>query len=203
MSILSASQVLGLGISHARTIAGWLWRLEAQAKGAKFRGRARLEGRPIISVMLGSRMEFGLDVSLNSAPRANPVGCFQPCVIRTLAADAELVLENGVGLSGAVVGAGRSIRIGEGTIVGSGAMILDNDFHRFDGGLQRWADEYSANARPIQIGRHVFVGARAIILKGVTIGDRAIIGAAAVVTQDVPAGHLAAGNPARIIAPQA
>jgi len=46
------------------------------------------------------------------------------------------------------------------------------------------------------IGRGCFIGARAIILKGVTIGDCAVVGAGAVVTRDVPAGHLAAGNPA-------
>jgi acetyltransferase-like isoleucine patch superfamily enzyme len=47
----------------------------------------------------------------------------------------------------------------------------------------------------------VFVGARAIILKGVTIGDRAVIGAGAVVSKDVPAGHIAAGNPAKTFNP--
>jgi len=55
--------------------------------------------------------------------------------------------------------------------------------------------------RYIKIGRGVFIGARAIVLKGVTIGDRAVIGAAAVITKDVPAGHVAAGNPARVFPP--
>ena len=198
MSILSASQVLGLGISYMRTFAGVLWRLEARAKGAVFTGSARFEGRPIISMARGSRMCFGANISLNSATRSNPLGCFQPCVIRTLSPHAELVLENGVGLSGAVVCAGQSIRIGEGTIIGSGAMILDNDFHRFDEVVGAWRDEHSSNAKPITIGKFVFIGARAIILKGVTIGDRAIIGAGAVVTQDVPSKSLAAGNPAKV-----
>jgi len=199
MSTLSASQTLGLGISYLRIFAGFFWKLEARAKGARFAGAVRFEGRPIISLCRGSQMRLGREVSLNSATRANPVGCVQPCVLRTLASDAELILEDRVGLSGTVVCAGKSIRIGEGTIVGSGAMILDNDFHFFDETTQRWRDEYSANARPVLIGRNVFIGARAIILKGVTIGDRAIIGAGAVVTEDVPAGQLAAGNPANFI----
>ena len=50
----------------------------------------------------------------------------------------------------------------------------------------------------MKIGRGVFVGARAIILKGVTVGDRAVIGAGAVVTRDVPARHIAVGNPAKV-----
>ena len=76
-------------------------------------------------------------------------------------------------------------------------MVLDNDFHALDP-EQGWQNEYLANARPIRIGKFVFIGARAIILKGVTVGDRALIGAGAVVTQDVPADHIAAGNPARV-----
>jgi len=100
------------------------------------------------------------------------------------------------GASGAVLCAGLSIEIGEGTLIGVGAMILDNDFHILTAG--GWRNEARANARPIRIGREVFIGARAIILKGVTIGDRAVIGAGAVVTRDVPANCLAAGNPASV-----
>ena len=198
MSTLSASQVLGLGLSYMRTCTGLLWKFEAQLKGAVFAGSARFEGRPIISVCRDSQMRFGNEISLNSATRSNPLGCFQPCVLRTLSPEAELILDDRVGLSGVVLCAGKSVRIGEGTIVGSGAMILDNDFHSFDEGTKAWKNEYSANARPITVGRHVFIGARAIILKGVTIGDRAMIGAGAVVTKDVPECGLATGNPALI-----
>jgi acetyltransferase-like isoleucine patch superfamily enzyme len=201
MSTLSASQTLGLGISYLRTLAGILWKWEARSKGATFAGKVRFEGRPIISVFRGSTMTFGEGISLNSATRSNPLACFQPCVLRTLAPGAELILEDGVGLSGTVVCAGKSIRLGAGTIVGSGAMIVDNDFHAFEEKDGCWRPEYATNAQPILIGRCVFVGARAIILKGVTIGDHAIIGAGAVVTKDVPANHLAAGNPARVIDP--
>jgi acetyltransferase-like isoleucine patch superfamily enzyme len=45
----------------------------------------------------------------------------------------------------------------------------------------------------------VFIGARAIVLKGVTIGERAMVGAGAVVTKPVPPRHFAVGNPARMI----
>lgn len=51
----------------------------------------------------------------------------------------------------------------------------------------------------IKIGDHVFIGANATILPGVTIGDYAVVGAGSVVTHDVPAGTVVAGVPARAI----
>lgn len=193
----SPARIAGLGISYIRTFVGLLWRLEAKARGAQFLGRSRFEGRPIITVAAGSKMLLGDGLGLNSYVRSNPLACFQPCVLRTLASGAELVLQENVGLSGTVVCAGKSVSIGKGTIAGSGAMIIDNDFHEFDP-VTGWRNEYVRNARPITIGEYVFIGARAIVLKGVNIGDRAIIGAGAVVTCDVPADHIAAGNPARV-----
>lgn len=51
----------------------------------------------------------------------------------------------------------------------------------------------------IKIGNHVFIGANATILPGVTIGDYAVIGAGSVVTHDVPNGVVVAGVPAKQI----
>jgi len=47
------------------------------------------------------------------------------------------------------------------------------------------------------IGRDVWIGARCVILQGVTIGDGAVIGAGAVVTKDVPENTIVLGSPAR------
>jgi len=54
-------------------------------------------------------------------------------------------------------------------------------------------------AAPIVVGSNVFVGMKAVILKGVTIGDDCIVGAFSVVTKDVPSGSIVAGNPARVV----
>jgi acetyltransferase-like isoleucine patch superfamily enzyme len=118
--------------------------------------------------------------------------------MRTIAEDAELSISERVGLSGAAVVCASRIFIGPRTLVGSGAVIIDNDFHdRLPSG--EWGNDGKRTAKPIRIGSDVFIGARAMILKGVSIGDRAVVGAGSVVTRDVPAGALAVGNPARII----
>jgi acetyltransferase-like isoleucine patch superfamily enzyme len=51
----------------------------------------------------------------------------------------------------------------------------------------------------IKIGNDVWIGARALILDGVTIGDGAIIGAGAVVTKNVPPYAIVGGVPAIIL----
>lgn len=64
------------------------------------------------------------------------------------------------------------------------------------GGRQNWTLSPMA---PVRICRGAWIGARSIILKGVTIGEGAIVGAGSVVTRDVSAFTIVAGNPARVV----
>ena len=201
MSDQTPATVIGALLAKLRAWPSALWRLEARFKGVEFQGRSEFVGRPLISVAKNARIVLGDGARICSAPRSNPLACFQPCVLRAMVPGAELILGRSVGISGAVLCAGASIQIGEGTILGSGAMIMDNDFH-VPVGEWDWGSDSAANARPIKIGRGVFIAARAIILKGVSIGDRAIVGAGAVVTRDVPAYHIAVGNPAQVSPPR-
>lgn len=52
---------------------------------------------------------------------------------------------------------------------------------------------------PITIGHDVWIGARAILLDGVTVGTGAIVGAGAVVTTDIPPYAVAVGVPAKVL----
>jgi acetyltransferase-like isoleucine patch superfamily enzyme len=201
MSEHTLATILGDISGVLRRVPSWLWRWEAQFKGVRFEGRSEFLGRPLISLVKGGRMVFGDGVRIYSSVRANPLACFQPSALRVLAPEAQLILGRNVGMSATAICAGLSIEIGEGTIMGAGAMIIDNDFHH-PSGQWEWTNDSRSKARPIQIGRGVFIGARAIVLKGVTIGDRAVIGAGALVSRDVPAYHLAVGNPARVFPPK-
>ena len=184
-----------------RALLNAIWLTDARWRGIELGEDLILNGRHYLYRFRGSRIQLGPRVCLNSSLRSNPIGCSRPVSLRTMRPGAEIVLGAGVGLSSTSVCAAKRVEIGEGTFVGADAMIFDNDFHAPNGDWN-WGDFAPDNPQPVIIGRGVFIGARAIVLKGVTIGDRAIVGAGAVVTKDIPARHIAAGNPARVITPK-
>src|SRR5438552_12752670 len=116
--------IIGTVISKARRWRSVIWRLEAQFKGVEFEGRCEFLGRPMISVAKGGRMVLGDGVCIGSSVRANPLGLPHPSALRVLGPEARLILGRGVGMSGSAVCAGNSIEIGEGTILGAGAMVV-------------------------------------------------------------------------------
>lgn len=58
---------------------------------------------------------------------------------------------------------------------------------------------YPAMTAPVNIGDNVWIGARAVLLPGVSIGECSVVAAGAVVTRDVPPYALVAGVPAKVV----
>ncbi|MDB5439935.1 MAG: bacterial transferase hexapeptide family protein [Caulobacteraceae bacterium] len=86
------------------------------------------------------------------------------------------------------------IEIGHEVMIGPNCSLLTSG-HALDPVQRRavWV------AKPITIGRNVWLAAGVTVLGGVSIGENSVIGAGSVVTKDVPAGVLAVGSPARVV----
>ncbi|MES2917849.1 MAG: acyltransferase [Pseudomonadota bacterium] len=99
---------------------------------------------------------------------------------------------------GAHIDATGEVYIGSGSIFGPGVTLYSRS-HNFDRDPVALPFDDVVLTASVVVGKYVWIGARAIILPGVTVGDGAVIGAGAVVTKDVPPCAVVAGNPARIV----
>lgn len=107
---------------------------------------------------------------------------------------------------------GTNLRIGSNTVInrftyldGRGGLTIGDNVNishytiiqSLDHDLQ--SPRFEGRARPVVIGDHVWIGARALILPGVRLEEGAVVAAGSVVTRDVPAYTVVAGSPARPI----
>jgi len=155
--------------------------------------RVIVNGLPYVRRKGSGRIELGDDAQVNAARWGNWLGT--PGAMILNAEDGALLkLGERSGVSSSQLIANIGIEIGADSLIGAGCLICDSDMHEVPLGSGR-----ATRTAPIKIGNRVFVGARSIILKGVTIGDHAVVGAGSVVVDDVPAGVLVAGNPAKVV----
>ena len=159
-------------------------------KNLSISGRICIRGKGIYVI--------GENVIINSKPFENPTACGYMTSLNCFNG-ATLKIGDNVGISHTAITAMKSVEIGDNTLIGSNCMIADTDFHSLDVEKRNANDKFSIKTASIKIEKNVFIGARSIILKGVTIGEGSIIGAGSVVTKDVPAGEIWAGNPAKFI----
>lgn len=106
--------------------------------------------------------------------------------------NSKLTLGSGFCNSNVKIRCTESITIGNNVAISHDVTIMDSDAHNI------YCEGYQMT-KPVRIGNNVWIGSRAMILKGVNIGDGAIIAAGAIVTKDVPANCTVTGSPAKVI----
>ena len=171
-----------------------------------------LKGVPFIFNKKGASIRIGNRCTIKSSFLSNLVGLYQKTIIVTRVPGAQIVIGNGVGISGATIYARKKITIGDNTCIGGNVKILDNDFHPVEtekrnlllsgkapesGERMEWI-----GTKEIEIGKNCFIGCNAIILKGTKLGDGCVVGAGAVVSGTFEPGSVIVGNPARVIRKQ-
>jgi len=105
----------------------------------------------------------------------------------------EVILNESVIL--ASYGANSRITIGSHVSISYGANVIAGGLDISNGAV----DHGKHVGAPIVVEDHAWIGAKAIILSGVTIGRGAVVAAGSVVTRDVSPHTVVAGVPARLI----
>lgn len=167
--------------------------------GVKYGKNLQIYNRFYFHKDLTANIEIGDNFKFSSGESFNPL-CrnMRGCIYASKAA--HIKIGNNVGISSASIWSLKAITIGNNVNIGGDCIILDSDCHSLNWEIRRKEknNEY-ANCAPITIEDDVLVGARCIILKGVTIGARSIIAAGSVVTKSIPSDCVAGGNPCKII----
>ncbi len=187
---------LGHGASlRWNTLRTKLW---LRAAGCPYGPGLTVCGRPVLRVARRGALRLGARVTLQSRFRSNLAGGTGPTLLHCFDGG-RIVFGDDAGCSFATISSRSSVTLGNRVALGANTRIYDHDFHPVDPVLRARDACSNVTTRPVSIGDDVFVGAQALILKGVTIGARAVIGAGAVVARDVPEGEIWAGNPARAV----
>lgn len=160
-----------------------------------------------LKIHVGALVQIGNNCTIMSGAGLNPLSRnIKTCIY--VGKKATLKLGNDVGISSSTLWVKESVSIGNSVAIGADCIIMDTDAHNLDWKIRcseetneygESVDMVTAASAPIVIEDNVLVGARCIILKGVTIGARSIIGSGSIVTKDIPSDCIAAGNLCKVI----
>lgn len=159
--------------------------------------KARWELRACDEVGPGTRVEGRLYVRNEGETRIGEWCLFESTVTPTA-----LLVHPGARLTigarsylnfGVCIEARGEICIGSRCHLGQYVHLMDNDQHEVENHGERPA------SRPVILEDDVWLGAHAVVLRGVTIGQGTTVGAGSVVTRSLPPRCVAAGAPARVI----
>jgi acetyltransferase-like isoleucine patch superfamily enzyme len=166
--------------------------------GVEVGARLRMRSLPICRRHKDAAIRLGNDVTIFNKLSENVAGITHRSVLAANAPGARLVIGNNVGLSGVILYCVKEIVIEDHVNLGVGAKVYDTDFHPVDAAARRAGSKF-VEGKAVRICKDAWIGADAMILKGVTVGPRAVVAAGAVVTKDIPADAIAAGVPAKVI----
>lgn len=156
-------------------------------------------GMPRLWFEDGSKVEFEGEFMCNSGVGGGTIDGHLFSQIHVYP-NGHLIIGDKSGISNVCIHCKDRITIGQQVNIGAGTMVFDTDFHSLDWQDKRdGVDVKKAAHAPVTIKDYAFIGANAIIMKGVTIGEKARVGAGSVVTKNVPDGEIWAGNPAKRI----
>lgn len=182
------------------------FKLVMKATKVEYGKKLLLKGVPVIFNKKGATLKIGDNCCIKSSFLSNLVGLYSRTIIVTRSPDAEIIIGDNVGISGATIYARKSIHIGDNTAIGGNCKILDNDFHPIEFEERNrlmndpnGGDSELVPSKPIIIGKNCFIGCNSIILKGTVLGDGCVVGAGAVVCGKFEANSVVAGNPAKVI----
>jgi acetyltransferase-like isoleucine patch superfamily enzyme len=173
-------------------------RLYLNFQGARVGRDLRLQSLPFCRCYGTGRIEIGNGVTILNSLRQNTAGIIHKTVL-IAGTGALLRIGNDVGISGAILDARKSIIIGDRCMLGANCSVISSDYHPLYPLARHNRLARAVQDAPITLDNDVWIGANAIILKGVTIGAASVVGAGSVVTKSVPPGVVVAGNPARIV----
>jgi len=145
----------------------------------------RTSGIPFVMVARGGRMSIGKNFAMNNSVRGNPIGCYERCTF-FIDRGCTLTIGENVGISQTALITHADLVIEDNVKIGGGSCIYTSDFHSLDVELRSSKEDLKhRKCAPVVIEHDAFIGARCIVLKGVTIGACSIIGAGSVVTKSV------------------
>ncbi len=150
-----------------------------------------LQDDVMINALSKGGVVFGRNVTLCKGTTIDCTG-----VIREIGEG--LVVGDYVGMSeGCFIQVRGPVKIGSHVMFGPGVSIFSEN-HCFDDPDKRLTEQPTLR-KGVVIEDNVWVGAKAIILDGVTVGTGSIVAAGCVVTKDVPPCSIVAGVPGKII----
>ncbi len=193
----------GIPLSLIGAALGLYNRLKLSAKDRMNKGRVRSCGRN--TVLQGYVDARGARCEITIGDECTLQG-----LLVTETDTSEISIGNNVFIgSNTVLDCATRITIEDDALVSYECLLLDSNNHSNDARVRKQdlpdvkhGRAYNWDAipsRPIRICRGAWIGARSIILKGVTVGEGAIVGAGSVVTKDVEPYTMVGGNPARLL----